>query len=129
MPVENLYVDANFKETQIAGIRPGGSVRIRVDAWPDTVLHGTVDSLTAGTGQVFSLLPSTNATGNFTKVVQRAPVRIRIDDKDRTRLPLRPGMSVVVEVDTRTGEDRPLMPAPCRPGRPHPSPAPPRPAR
>ena len=122
VPVENLYVDANFKETQIAGIRPGGSVRIRVDAWPDTVLHGTVDSLTAGTGQVFSLLPSTNATGNFTKVVQRVPVRIRIDDKDRTRLPLRPGMSVVVEVDTRTGEDRPLMPAPVPAGTTAPQP-------
>jgi len=113
VPVENLYVGANFKETQIAGIRPGGSVQIRVDAWPDAVLHGTVESLTAGTGQVFSLLPSSNATGNFTKVVQRVPVRIRIDDQDRTRLPLRPGMSVVVEVDTRTGEDRPLMPAPA----------------
>lgn len=113
VPVENLYVGANFKETQIAGIRPGGSVQIRVDAWPDAVLHGTVESLTAGTGQVFSLLPSSNATGNFTKVVQRVPVRIRIDDQDRSRLPLRPGMSVVVEVDTRTGEDRPLMPAPA----------------
>ncbi|WP_018000882.1 HlyD family secretion protein [Paracoccus sp. N5] len=113
VPVENLYVGANFKETQIAGIRPGSSVQIRVDAWPDAVLHGTVESLTAGTGQVFSLLPSSNATGNFTKVVQRVPVRIRIDDQDRTRLPLRPGMSVVVEVDTRTGEDRPLMPTPA----------------
>lgn len=113
VPVGNLYVEANLKETQIAGIRPGGSVTIRVDAWPDEQLHGTVDSLTAGTGQVFSLLPASNATGNFTKVVQRVPVRIRIDDQDRARLPLRPGMSVVVEIDTRTGEDRPLLPAPA----------------
>lgn len=113
VPVGNLHVEANLKETQIAGIHPGASVQIRVDAWPDTVLHGTVDSLTAGTGQVFSLLPASNATGNFTKVVQRVPVRIRIDDKDRARLPLRPGMSVVVEIDTRTGEDRPLLPAPA----------------
>ena len=113
VPVANLHVEANLKETQIAGIRPGASVRIRVDAWPDTVLHGSVDSLTAGTGQVFSLLPASNATGNFTKVVQRVPVRIRIDDKDRARLPLRPGMSVLVEIDTRTGEDRPLLPAPA----------------
>lgn len=111
VPVENIYVGANFKETQIAGIHPGGQVSIRVDAWPDDLLRGTVESLTAGTGQVFSLLPASNATGNFTKVVQRVPVRIRIDAADRARLPLRPGMSVVVEVDTRTGEDHPLTPA------------------
>ncbi len=111
VPIEHLYVGANFKETQIADIRPGAEVSIRVDAWPDTILRGEVESLTAGTGQVFSLLPSTNATGNFTKVVQRVPVRIRINDEDRARLPLRPGMSVIIEIDTRTGEDRPLMPA------------------
>lgn len=113
VPVGNLYVGANFKETQIAGIRPGARVSIRIDAWPDEMLHGTVESLTAGTGQVFSLLPASNATGNFTKVVQRVPVRIEIDAQDRARLPLRPGMSVIAEVDTRTGEDRPLMPAPA----------------
>lgn len=111
VPVAKVYVGANFKETQVADIRPGAHVNIRVDAWPKEVLSGTVNSMAAGTGQVFSLLPASNATGNFTKIVQRVPVRIEIDEKDRDRLPLRPGMSVLVEVDTRTGEDRPLMPA------------------
>ncbi|HWL58387.1 MAG TPA: HlyD family secretion protein [Paracoccus sp. (in: a-proteobacteria)] len=114
VPVQDIYVEANFKETQIAHIHPGASVSVRVDAWPDEVLHGTVESMAAGTGQVFSLLPASNATGNFTKVVQRVPVRITIDAESRTHLPLRPGMSVVAEVDTRTGEDRPLMPAPVK---------------
>lgn len=116
VPVQNLYVGANFKETQIADIHPGAKVGIRVDAWPKERLSGMVESLTAGTGQVFSLLPSSNATGNFTKVVQRVPVRITLDEADRNRLPLRPGMSVVVEVDTRTGENRPLLPAPAAQG-------------
>lgn len=111
VPVSDVYVGANFKETQIADIRPGAKVAIRVDAWPKEQLSGTVESLTAGTGQVFSLLPASNATGNFTKIVQRVPVRITLDEADRNRLPLRPGMSVVVEVDTRTGENRPLVPA------------------
>lgn len=118
VPTGAVYVEANFKETQIAGIRPGAEVRITVDAWPDAELRGHVDSLTAGTGQVFSLLPASNATGNFTKVVQRVPVRIEIEAQDRARLPLRPGMSVVVEVDTRTGQDEPLpaaVPATKRP--------------
>lgn len=110
VPVERVYVGANFKETQVADIHPGAKVNIRVDTWPNEVLRGTVDSMAAGTGQVFSLLPASNATGNFTKVVQRVPVRIEIDPEDRDRLPLRPGMSVIVEVDTRTGDDRPLMP-------------------
>lgn len=109
VPVEQVYAEANFKETQIAGIKPGAEVRLTVDAWPDEELRGRVVSLTAGTGQVFSLLPASNATGNFTKVVQRVPVRIEIDAADRARLPLRPGMSVVVSVDTRTGAARPLM--------------------
>lgn len=113
VPVADIYVGANFKETQIAGIRPGAEVTIRVDAWPDQILKGRVESLTAGTGQVFSLLPASNATGNFTKVVQRVPVRIAIEDADRAKLPLRPGMSVVVTVDTRTGSDQPVAPAPA----------------
>lgn len=111
VPVADIYVEANFKETQIGGIRPGAKVSITIDAWPGKVLSGTVDSLTAGTGQVFSLLPASNATGNFTKVVQRVPVRINIDPADRARLPLRPGMSAVTTVDIRTGSDTPLAPA------------------
>ncbi|RJE84956.1 HlyD family secretion protein [Paracoccus onubensis] len=117
VPVGEIYAEANFKETQIAGIRPGAEVSLQVDAWPEETLHGTVQSLSAGTGQVFSLLPSSNATGNFTKVVQRVPVRIVIDAQDRARLPLRPGMSVIAEIDTRTGRDEPLLPAP-HPGSP-----------
>lgn len=111
VPVNDIYVEANFKETQIASIHPGAKVNVTVDAWPDTILHGAVDSLTAGTGQVFSLLPASNATGNFTKVVQRVPVRIRIDAADRARLPLRPGMSALVEIDIRTGSPTALTPA------------------
>ncbi|MFH5774291.1 HlyD family secretion protein [Paracoccus sp. NGMCC 1.201697] len=111
VPVQDVYVEANFKETQIAHIHPGAKVAVHVDAWPDAVLHGTVESMTAGTGQVFSLLPASNATGNFTKIVQRVPVRIEISPEDRGRLPLRPGMSVVATIDIRTGEDKPLMPA------------------
>lgn len=111
VPVSDIYVEANFKETQIAGIHPGAKVAVTVDAWPDAELKGSVESLTAGTGQVFSLLPASNATGNFTKVVQRVPVRITIDPADRDSLPLRPGMSVLVEVDTRTGTPAPLTPA------------------
>lgn len=112
VPVADIYVEANFKETQIAEIRPGAKVSITVDAWPKAQLSGTVDSLTAGTGQVFSLLPASNATGNFTKVVQRVPVRISIDAQDRAKLPLRPGMSVVTTVDIRTGSDAALAPVP-----------------
>lgn len=121
VPVGDVYVEANFKETQIAGIHPGAKAALTVDAWPDAELHGTVESLTAGTGQVFSLLPASNATGNFTKVVQRVPVRIRIDAADRARLPLRPGMSALVRIDTRTGHpDAPPMstPAPAPAARP-----------
>ena len=119
VPVSDVYVEANFKETQIAGIRPGAHVRVTVDAWPDQVLNGKVESLTAGTGQVFSLLPASNATGNFTKVVQRVPVRITIDQADRNRLPLRPGMSVLAEIDLRTGDDtQPLAPADTQPAAP-----------
>ena len=116
VPMSKIYVEANFKETQIAGIRPGARVSMSVDAWPDAELRGHVTSLTAGTGAVFSLLPPQNATGNFTKVVQRVPVRIEIEPEDRARLPLRPGMSVVVEVDTRTGQDEALpTPQPTTP--------------
>lgn len=123
VPVGRVYAEANFKETQIADIHPGAKVSLSVDAWPDEALHGEVVSMTAGTGQVFSLLPSSNATGNFTKVVQRVPVRIEIDAADRARLPLRPGMSVIAAVDTRTGAPEqplsatpPAAPAPAQQG-------------
>ncbi|MBD9527217.1 HlyD family secretion protein [Paracoccus sp. PAR01] len=111
VPVSKVYVEANFKETQIADIHPGAQVSISVDAWPDKPLKGSVVSMTAGTGQVFSLLPASNATGNFTKVVQRVPVRIEIDPADREHLPLRPGMSVIAQIDIRTGEPMAVLPA------------------
>ena len=96
---KNLWVTANFKETQLAGIGPGQAAEIRVDAYPDIVLTGRVDSIQHGTGSVFSLLPPENATGNFVKVVQRVPVKILLDPGETLKgLPLTPGMSVLAKV-------------------------------
>ncbi len=94
-----VWVDANFKETELTHMRPGQSVTIAVDAYPDRTFHGRVNSLSSGTGSSFSLLPPENATGNWVKVVQRVPVRITIDDPDLKR-PLQSGLSAVVKVDT-----------------------------
>ncbi len=94
-----LWVTANFKETQLNAMRPGQPVRIRVDAFPDAKLTGHVDSLQSGTGSVFSALPAENATGNYVKVVQRLPVKIRFDGTEAEKLPLAPGMSVIARVD------------------------------
>jgi membrane fusion protein (multidrug efflux system) len=96
----DLWVVANFKETQLAKIRPGQPVLIRVDAYPGLVLHGHVDSIQAGTGARFSLLPPENATGNYVKVVQRVPVKIVFDEAPPERYVLGPGMSVVPTVIT-----------------------------
>jgi membrane fusion protein (multidrug efflux system) len=101
MPVQDVYLEANYKETQIGRIHPGQPVDISVDAMPGTVVHGTVDSLSPGTGAQFALLPPENATGNFTKIVQRVPVRIRIDGNAATHAGLLPGLSVTTTVDTR----------------------------
>lgn len=103
VPLADARIDANFKETQLDRILPGASVKVTVDAYPELELHGKVQSLSPATGSVFSLLPSENATGNFTKVVQRVPVRISVPVSEEGASVLRPGMSVVVEVDTRTG--------------------------
>ncbi|MBV5335991.1 HlyD family secretion protein [bacterium] len=94
-------VDANFKETQLARMRPGQAVRIKVDAFPDEELVGRVVSIAPASGSVFSLLPPDNATGNFTKIVQRLPVRIALPEEAVRQGRLRPGMSVEVTVDTR----------------------------
>lgn len=104
VPVNGLYVDANFKETQLAGIRPGEKVAIHVDAYEDEPIEGTVMSISPATGSVFSLLPANNATGNFTKVVQLVPVRIALPAKAVEEGRLRAGLSVVVDIDTRTGD-------------------------
>ncbi|HVW71234.1 MAG TPA: HlyD family secretion protein [Steroidobacteraceae bacterium] len=103
VPVQDIYLEANFKETQIGLMRAGQPATIHVDALSGTDLHGTVVSFSPGTGSEFALLPPQNATGNFTKIVQRVPVRIRIDAGQETRNVLVPGLSVTVHVDTRSG--------------------------
>lgn len=104
-----LYVVANFKETQLAGMQPGQPVDVTVDAIPGTAFHARVDSFAPGTGSQFSLLPPENATGNFTKIVQRVPVKLVLEGKqDAAALArLRPGLSVVAEVDTRADPHAP----------------------
>jgi membrane fusion protein (multidrug efflux system) len=101
VPLHGVWVVANFKETQVARLRPGQRVTVTVDTFPDRVFHGTVDSISAGTGSRFSLLPPENATGNWVKVVQRVPVKILLDGYRPNPHILRPGMSATVSVDTR----------------------------
>ena len=105
VPVQDVYLEANFKETQIGLMRAGQPATIHVDALPGIDLHGTVISFSPGTGSQFAMLPPQNATGNFTKIVQRMPVRIHIDAGLETRQVLVPGLSVTVHVDTRGGRD------------------------
>ncbi|MCW6531401.1 HlyD family secretion protein [Sphingomonas sp. MMSM20] len=101
VPVKDLYITANFKETQLGLMRPGQPVSVSVDALPGVEIPGRVASVSPGTGAQFSVLPPQNATGNFTKIVQRVPVRIAISPGPETRALLVPGMSVEVSVDTR----------------------------
>ena len=101
VPLDEVWIVANLKETDIAEIKPGAAVKVEVDAYPGLRLDATVDSISAATGARFSLLPPDNATGNFTKVVQRLPVRIRVAQDKSGAQPLRPGMSVYVTVTTR----------------------------
>jgi membrane fusion protein (multidrug efflux system) len=102
VPMDKLYVVANFKETQLARLVPGEKVKLSVDALPEHEFEGTVSSLAPASGAVFSLLPAENATGNFTKVVQRVPVRIDVPAEVLKTGRLRAGLSVVVDVDSRT---------------------------
>ena len=102
VPTQESYIVANYKETQLTDVRPGQSVDIEVDMFPGQVYHGHVDSIAPASGQEFALLPPDNATGNFTKVVQRIPVRIVLDPDAATSGLLRPGMSVQPSIDTRT---------------------------
>ncbi|MFZ1990122.1 MAG: HlyD family secretion protein [Alphaproteobacteria bacterium] len=101
VPLQSVYVVANFKETQLAAMRNGEPARFKVDSFPGSTVHGHVDSLAPASGQEFSLLPPDNATGNFTKIVQRVPVKIAINADDPLAGQLRPGMSVEVTVDTK----------------------------
>jgi membrane fusion protein (multidrug efflux system) len=103
VPLDAVYVDANFKETQLGKLRPGQPVKIAVDSMGGDKIDGTVVSVAPASGSVFSLLPPDNATGNFTKIVQRVPVRIQVPGELADRGLLRPGMSVVVSVDTKPG--------------------------
>ncbi|WP_290873951.1 HlyD family secretion protein [Aquabacterium sp.] len=102
VPLKDVYVTANFRETQLARMRPGQPVRLTVDALPGVRFTGHVSSLAPASGVSFSPLPAHNATGNFTKIVQRLPVRIEIDESSPQRQLLRVGMSVRPEVDVRT---------------------------
>ncbi|WP_341208767.1 HlyD family secretion protein [uncultured Sphingomonas sp.] len=105
VPLDKLYITANFKETQLALMRPGQPAEIKVDALDGIVLKGRVASFSPGTGAQFSLLPPQNATGNFTKITQRVPVRIALEATPQTRRLLVPGLSVEVTVDTRSAKD------------------------
>lgn len=108
VPATGAYVVANFKETQLTDVRKGQKVDISVDMFPGKVVHGHVDSLAPASGQEFALLPPDNATGNFTKVVQRIPVKILLD---ATPVELRPGMSVIPTIDTQPHEEAAQLPA------------------
>jgi membrane fusion protein (multidrug efflux system) len=103
VPLDDVYIDANFKETQLKRIRPGQPVTIKVDAYGMRKFSGVVDSIAAGSGSVFTLLPPDNATGNFTKIVQRVPVRIRVPKAVAKQNMLRAGMSIYATVDTNKG--------------------------
>jgi membrane fusion protein (multidrug efflux system) len=97
---DHVWVDATPKETELTYVRPGQKATISVDTYPDAEWHGVVESVSPAAAQEFSLLPAQNTSGNWVKVVQRVPMRIRIDTSDKNLPPLRAGMSVVVDVDT-----------------------------
>jgi membrane fusion protein (multidrug efflux system) len=103
VPLARVYVMANYKETQITNLQPGQHVTLTVDAYPALKVTGTVDSIAPASGQEFALLPPDNATGNFTKIVQRVPVKIDLNLTPDLIGKLRPGMSVEPAIDTRSG--------------------------
>jgi membrane fusion protein, multidrug efflux system len=102
VPDNGLWIDANFKEDQLQRMAPGQLATIVADVLPDHVFHGHVQSLAPGAGAIFSVIPPENATGNFTKIVQRVPVRIALDAEDATLGKIRPGLSIAASVDTRS---------------------------
>ncbi len=105
VPLRAVYVVANFKETQLTHVRGSQPVNVEVDGFPGVTLHGRVDSLAPASGLEFALLPPDNATGNFTKIVQRIPVKVAIEDGALAGL-LRPGMSVEATIDTKPGDHK-----------------------
>ncbi len=129
VPLPRIWVIANYKETQMTNVRLGDAASVTVDAFPDLVLTGHVDSWSPGTGSTFALLPPDNATGNFTKVVQRVPVKIVLDANPSLGTLVRPGLSVEATIDTGSVENREptpsstqkgpaSRPAPVQPGQP-----------
>ena len=106
IPAHDLWVDANFKEDQLERMAPGQSATVVADVLPDHAFRGHVISLAPATGAVFSVIPPENATGNFTKIVQRVPVRVELERDDAMIRALRPGLSTTVSVDTRSGSER-----------------------
>jgi membrane fusion protein, multidrug efflux system len=113
VPLEQVWVDANFKEGQLANLRAGQPVTLVADAYGSGVkYHGRVAGFGAGTGSAFSLLPAQNASGNWIKVVQRVPVRVAIDADELKQHPLQIGLSMVVEVDTHERGGQRLAGAP-----------------
>jgi len=106
---DHVWVDANPKETELTYVRPGQAVTATVDTYPGQEWHGTVESISPAAAQEFSLLPAQNTSGNWVKVVQRIPMRMQLDRKDRNLPPLRAGMSVVVNVDTGHPRGLPLF--------------------
>jgi membrane fusion protein (multidrug efflux system) len=102
VPIAGAYVVANFKETQLTDVREGQAVDIAIDMFPGQVVHGHVDSIAPASGQEFALLPPDNATGNFTKVVQRIPVKIALERHNDPSIELRPGMSVIPTIETKS---------------------------
>jgi len=101
VPIAGAYVVANYKETQLTDVREGQPVDIAIDMFPGQVVHGRVDSIAPASGQEFALLPPDNATGNFTKIVQRIPVKIALQGDDGSPIALRPGMSVIPTIETK----------------------------
>jgi len=115
VPLEKVYIQANFKETQLTDVRLGQPVTITADIYPGYIYHGKVIGIGSGTGAAFSLLPAENATGNWIKVVRRVPVKIRLDEPPHGDHPLRVGLSLEVVVDTSNKSGALLVPASSAP--------------
>ena len=105
VPLDHVYVEANFKETQLAHMAPGQTATVTVDSLGGKTVTGVVESMAPASGALYSLLPPENATGNFTKIVQRVPVRIARPAEEIAKGGLRAGLSVVVAVDTQPGRE------------------------
>ena len=108
VPLEKVYITANYEEIQLTHVQPGQPVTMNVDTYDGTVVHGYVESVAPASGQQFALLPPDNATGNFTKIVQRIPVKIAVDTNDPLAGELRPGMSVEPTINTKPSQNNPL---------------------